>query len=266
VELLWLLSLTFGIASSLPLMMLLQNQSIFSGHLCSSRSMLQRKFIAELLDGLIQRHSESGHGGCFLEKVANLKDDVILLDNRLDGYDGSTNALMSVDGTDCPTMESWPFDPKWYSHKFNGPGVKYEVGVCIKTGYIVWINGPFVASTSDATIFKNTLSGLLADDEGVEVDKGYGGDKKLKSPQVNSSKLQKKEKASAVGARHENVNSRLKIYNVLNIPFRHLNPRYGMMEKYGMCFNAIAVILTQLKFESGGERLYDIKYDSVNYF
>jgi hypothetical protein len=31
-----------------------------------------------------------------------------------------------------------------------------------------------------------------------------------------------------------------------------------------MCFNAIAVI-TQLKFESG-EKLYDVKYDSVNYF
>jgi DDE superfamily endonuclease len=199
----------------------------------------------------------------FLQKIANMKDDVILLDNRLQGYDGSTNSLMSVDGTDCPTMEPWPFDPKWYSHKFNGPGVKYEVGVCIKTGYIVWVNGPFVASTGDATIFKNTLSGILADDEGVEVDKGYGGDNKLKSPQVNSSQSQKKEKAG-VRARHENVNSRLKIYNVLNIPFRHLNPRNTMMEKHGMCFNAIAVI-TQLKFESG-EKLYDVKYDSVNYF
>jgi hypothetical protein len=135
--------------------------------------------------------------------------------------------------------------------------------VCIKTGSIVWINGPFVASTGDATIFKNTLSGLLADDEGVEVDKGYGGDNKLKSPQVNSSQQQRKEKAG-VRARHENVNSRLKIYNVLNIPFRHLNPRNAMMEKHGMCFNAIAVI-TQLKFESG-EKLYDVKYDSVNYF
>ena len=52
---------------------------------------------------------------------------------------------MSIDGTDCRIQEPTPFDPLWYSHKFNGPGVRYEVGICIQTGWIVWVHGPFPA-------------------------------------------------------------------------------------------------------------------------
>ena len=70
---------------------------------------------------------------------------------------------MSVDGTDCPVFEPWPFSKKMYSHKLNGPGVKYEVGVCLMTGRIVWTNGPFVGSKHDGNIFRNGLSQLLND-------------------------------------------------------------------------------------------------------
>jgi hypothetical protein len=50
---------------------------------------------------------------------------------------------MTVDGTDFWVYEPTPFDTQWYSHKINGPALRYEVAVCIKkTGWIVWIN-PF---------------------------------------------------------------------------------------------------------------------------
>lgn len=62
----------------------------------------------------------------FIEKMADLASDVIKLENRFKGWKGDTTCLMSVDGTDCPVYEPWPFDPKWFSKKFNGPGVKYE--------------------------------------------------------------------------------------------------------------------------------------------
>lgn len=73
---------------------------------------------------------------------AVLSADVIKLEKRFLGFDGSTNCLISVDGTHCPVNEPWPFEKKWYSHKFNGPAVAYEVAVGITTGFIVWINGP----------------------------------------------------------------------------------------------------------------------------
>jgi len=41
----------------------------------------------------------------------------------------------SVDGTDCQIQEPLLFNAKWYSHKFKGPGLRYEVGVCISTGH-----------------------------------------------------------------------------------------------------------------------------------
>ena len=38
-------------------------------------------------------------------------------------------------------MEPTPFNPKWFSHKFHGSGLRYEIGLCIRTGDIVWANG-----------------------------------------------------------------------------------------------------------------------------
>ena len=38
-------------------------------------------------------------------------------------------------------MEPSPFNPKWYSHKFHGPGIRYEIGICIRTGHVVWAYG-----------------------------------------------------------------------------------------------------------------------------
>jgi hypothetical protein len=116
-----------------------------------------------------------------------LKSDVIQLDKQFQGYNGSSSCLMLIDGTNCPVFELWPFEMKWYSQKLNGPAVKYEVGVCIKTGFIFWINGPFHGGENDGTIFKETLSGLLAEDEAVEVDSGYVGDDKFKGPTVATS-------------------------------------------------------------------------------
>lgn len=202
-----------------------------------------------------------------LEKVAALKDEVIVLNNRFEGYDGSTTCLISLDCTDCPVMEPWPFDTKWYSQKMNGPAVKYEVAVCIKTGHIVWTNGPHPASANDATLFGNTLADLLADDEGAEVDGVYKGHDKLKAPTVAKSRAERKQKSQARG-RHENVNGRLKIFNVLNNSFRHTGEFATrgdtLMEKHAVCFNAVAVI-TQLGFSLGENKLYDVKYD-VDYF
>ena len=203
-----------------------------------------------------------------VQRIAELKDDVISLDNRFDGLDGVayTNCFISVDGTDCPVFEPWPFSTKMYSHKLNGPGLKYEVAVCLKTGRIVWINGPFAGSKNDGTIFREGLSRLLHEDEAVEVDKGYAGDDKMKLPGMGKDSKERKMKSNA-RAQQEAVNGRLKQFNVLPTHSRHMKPnKEGMMRKHGMCFNAVAVI-TQLKFTLGGESIFadGLEYD-VHYF
>jgi hypothetical protein len=102
---------------------------------------------------------------------------------------------------------------------------------------------------------------MLLDNEGVEVDAGYKGNNSLKNPQVNVSRIQCCQKNQVRGS-HENVNGRLKVFNVPNDLFQHLKPREKMMEKHGWCFHAIAVI-TQLKVEAG--ELCNVHYDAVYY-
>ena len=150
---------------------------------------------------------------------------------------------MSVDGTDCPVFEPYPFSSKMYSHKVNGPAVKYEVGVCLKTGHIVWINGPFVGSTNDGTIFRNGLSPILCIDEAVEVDRGYSGDDKMKVPNMGMTSKQRKMKSNA-RAQHEAVNGRLKNWNSLGHRFRH------NLQKHHIVFRSI-LVLEQIKLNHG---------------
>ena len=205
----------------------------------------------------------------FVCRIAELKDDVIQLENRFEGLGGVayTNCFMSADGTDCPVFEPWPFSPSMYSHKLNGPALKYEVGVCLMTGRIVWVNGPFEGSANDATIFKNGLSLVLHDEEKVECDRGYKGDDKMMVPNMGFDSKERKMKSNA-RAQHEAVNGRLKQFNVLTCHFRHMktNAEGTMKQKHKLCFNAVAVI-TQLKFTVGGEAIFErgLEYD-VNYF
>ena len=55
-----------------------------------------------------------------------------------------------------------PFNSKWYSKKFNGPGIRYKVGISINTGYIVWYNGPYPAGMMpDTKIYFRDLRWIL---------------------------------------------------------------------------------------------------------
>ena len=203
----------------------------------------------------------------FVERISLLKPDLIKLDNRFEGLGSvaNTNCFISVDGTDCPVFEPYPFSKKMYSHKLNGPGVKYEVAVCLKTGKIVWINGPFEGSKNDGSIFREGISTKLYPEEAVEVDRGYGGDFKMKNPTMGYDSKERKMKSNA-RAHHEIVNGRLKQFNVLTTHFRHMKPnKEGMFIKHKMCFYAVAVV-TQLKFNDG-EKIFEdgLEYD-VSYF
>lgn len=161
---------------------------------------------------------------------------------------------MSVDGVDCAIKEPYPFNTGIFLKKLNGPGYKYEIAICIKTGAIVWVNGPFKAGRPDKTIFTDDgLKDALCDQECVEVDKGYQGDDKFKNPCISQSRNDRTQK-SRVRARHENVNGVLKKFAVLDDVFRH------KPEKHQVCFDAVAVI-AQLRFELDSP-MYDVKYNA----
>lgn len=68
------------------------------------------------------------------------------------------------------------------SHKFKHAGLRYEIAVCILTGDIVWVIGPFPCGAwPDISIFRFALKYLLDENERVEADDGYIGEDPLKN-------------------------------------------------------------------------------------
>lgn len=82
--------------------------------------------------------------------------------------------FVSIEGTDCPVHGIHPFTPDMYSHKFNRAGLRYELGVSIHSGLIVWVSEPFKCAVhNDLSIFKSQMAQRLNPGEKVVGDKGY---------------------------------------------------------------------------------------------
>ena len=141
---------------------------------------------------------------------------------------GSLNdCLISIDGTDVRIPQQGPAIPgnPFSSFKFKGKcGLRYEIGVDILAGNIVWVNGPFAAGKyPDVEIFRLGLMHWLDEFERVEADDGYIGEapQKVKCPGCASNPTENKEMQNRVRSRHESLNGRLKNWEILKVLYRH---------------------------------------------
>lgn len=142
-----------------------------------------------------------------------------------------------------------PFSPRWYSHKFHGPGLRYEVGICIRTGKIAWAHGPFpCGSYSDVRIFRLGMKRNLDEGELVVADGGYKDERCMACKDEQDPN---REFFALVRARHETVNRRFKQFAVLGNRFRH------SLKLHSFCFYAVCNI-TQLLLLSG-EPLFSVQ-------
>ena len=166
--------------------------------------------------------------------------------------------LITVDGTDFWIQEPTEFDPKWYNHKINGPAVSYEVAMCVKTGEIVWINGPFAAGRwDDRGIARLCLNEMLDDGEKYIADGGYfDGYQWAETPDGTHSLEQRMYALSR--ARHETVNGRFKNWRCLKQQYRH------SLEKHGPLFRSVAAIV-QIGIMHG-ESLFSVPYNEDVFF
>ena len=136
-------------------------------------------------------------------------------------HDNGSVCKISVDGTDFRIYEPTPFDPMWFSHKFKGPGVRYEIGLNIQTGDLVWAHGPFPCGRfPDRKIAKEEgLKDCLDDGEMYVADGGYRGGIHSETPNGLNNLDQRMKQV--VRARHETINRRFKQFNILAKVFRH---------------------------------------------
>ena len=165
-------------------------------------------------------------------------------EDRNVGANGS-RAKVSVDGTDCPIEEPRPaFNPKWHSHKLNAAGLRYEIGMCIQTGLMVWINGPYPpGSWPDLRIFRHRMVDALDNGEWIVADEGYKeGQQFVLNKKWARFPVWWKRMASRVLSKHENINSQFKKWRILCMPFRHLREMHeGVFKGIG---NVVQIQLT----------------------
>ena len=178
--------------------------------------------------------------------LADQVDKFIIWAKRKRNTNASTWCWISVDGTDFRINEPTPFSSGWYSHKYKAAGVRYEIGICIGSGDIVWVNGPFPCGKwPDLKIFReNGLKDALEPGEMVEADNGYRGEPKhIRIKDDYHSKMERKEK-ERIRARHETVNRRFKQFKILHDVFRH------NLKLHRHVFRAV-VVLTQIEIDCG---------------
>ena len=162
---------------------------------------------------------------------------------------------MTIDGTDVPIYDPapYPHSKKWWSHKFKSSGFRYEVAVCIQTGDIVWINGPFPCGRwPDINIFRRNLIHMLLPGKMVEADEGCRGERRRVRTTKHYASWADYYAKKAARARHETCNKRLKQWKILKQVHRHDR------DKHASVFAAVAVC-TQISLENG-EPLYEVTY------
>lgn len=151
-----------------------------------------------------------------------------------------------MDGVDFPILEPTPFSSKWYSHKFRGPGIRYEIGLCIRTGKIVWANGGYPCGMfSDLKLAREAYVLSVNDKELTLADKGYKDANFFILPSEQNTVYH-----NIIMSRHETVNKRIKQFNILKMPFRN------HLEKHPLVFYAV-INITQFIIENG-EPLFSV--------
>ena len=173
----------------------------------------------------------------------------IVFESRLGAHNVLNDCTMTVDGTDfrIPQKGAATKGNAFASHKYAGKSaLRYELGVDILAGNLVWIQGPYPAGKyTDIVIFNKVLRNFLEPGERVEADEGYcGHPDKIKCPGNDANPAENRAMQGRVRARHETLNGRLKNWGILSQVFRH----HIMM--HGDVFRACAVV-TQLTIEDG---------------
>lgn len=163
------------------------------------------------------------------------------------------DCLISVDCVDFGIPHA---GRKFHTHKWKfHSALRYEIGVCILTGWLVWINGPYEAGKwNDIMIFRNSLLSHLEDGERVEADDGLIGvaPQYSKVPKSMGHRVECEEMQQRVRSRHETINKRFKQWQIMKQIYR------GKMEDHADYFRVVS-LTTQLSIIHG-EPLFQIDY------
>jgi len=169
-------------------------------------------------------------------------------ERRFQNAPPDATVFVSIDCVDFRIQEPTEFDVKWWSHKFNGPGLRYEIGLNINNGYIVWAYGGYPCGRyPDLRLARQHYINFVDDEEKTIADNGYRDRNYFICPMAYPLSIFR---IKQYLARHETVNKRIRHFMVLSNRFRH------ELQKHRPCFYAV-VNLTQIAIQNG-EPLYQV--------
>jgi hypothetical protein len=199
---------------------------------------------------LCEKYSRGSHLWVWIKRIGAMKVMKIVWKRGLDDPRTEIYAV-SADATDCRDKErkhpTLARDTGTCSKKFKHAALKYEIGLSVKTGDCVWINGPYRGGLHDQTVMREGgLLNKLKPGKLCIVDRGYINFKhrdKLSWPNPYDSKQVNNFKSRA-RLRHETFNGRIKFFNILKETFEHAQDLHKCV------FEAVCVIV-QYQMENG---------------
>ena len=200
----------------------------------------------------------------YLKRIQKLKASKI----SFDGLDHSCTFLpVDTMHIRCQEFRCSP-SSKWFSHKFNGPGVSFEMVVDPLEGKIRWINGPEPASIHDLTFLRGGKKGqkkkwkrsslyfALPSFARLVGDSAYEGQPDKVSTTKDAHKPATKELFARLKSMQETCFKRFKDFNVVSGTFRHGKGTDDKLAKIKLSVECVAILL-QYEFENGS-RLFEL--------
>lgn len=165
----------------------------------------------------------------------------IIWENRFDLSSVDQTSFCSLEGIDFKITEPKPSNHLWHSHKCRGPGLRYEIGLNIRTGHIVWADGGYPCGEyTDLKLAHELYVLMVINGEKTIATKGHKDDKFFILPNSANKSLHKQ-----IMARHETVKRQLRCFQILKKTFR------SDWSKHPTVFRAVTNI-TQLVIENEG--------------
>ena len=145
-------------------------------------------------------------------------------------------------------------DRKWYSHKFHGPALTYQIVLSVHESKVLSIIGPYPAGNTDIIVFRKGggIKELIPHGTRLIGDRGYAGEpEKISAPNEHDT-LRATQFKGRVRSRHETFNGRLNDFNVLDQAYRHSGRQPVVSDIYDdhkQVFESVCILVQ-----------YDLKY------
>lgn len=188
---------------------------------------------------MCEKHCRGHHLWDWIKKIQSLMSHKV-------SWSPSVSAIfiVTVDGTDFriwePSHPMFNQDKRYYSQKHNHGSIKYEIAICLYTGKVLHINGPFPGGENDLNMFRDKLKAKIPEGKLVIADSGYKSsqdDEQMFSlPNAMDSTATAAFKSRARCCQ-ESFNGRIKNFACLRDTFRH------GIEKHQIAFEAVVAIL-----------------------